>query len=130
MLVQAGEALDVEGLVTGQAERRHAVAGQELQRSTPSPIRFERWMRSYVSAITARTPSSAVPWPPSPATNRCRIPCRRARQAAPRPRVVFGGVVDRPFGTVEMVEGPAAPAIRDQAVAQALVGEGAADQTS
>ena len=25
------------------------------------PIRFERWIRSYDSAITARAPSSAVP---------------------------------------------------------------------
>ena len=30
--------------------------------STPIPIRFERWMRSKLSAITARTPSSAVPF--------------------------------------------------------------------
>ena len=29
--------------------------------STPIPMRFERWMRSNVSARTARTPSSAVP---------------------------------------------------------------------
>ena len=29
--------------------------------STPMPIRLERWMRSYDSAITALTPSSAVP---------------------------------------------------------------------
>ena len=29
--------------------------------STPMPTRFERWMRSKLSAITARTPSSSVP---------------------------------------------------------------------
>jgi hypothetical protein len=29
---------------------------------TPMPIRLLRWMRSYDSAITARTPSSAVPF--------------------------------------------------------------------
>ena len=29
--------------------------------STPMPIRLERWMRSYDSAMTARTPSSMVP---------------------------------------------------------------------
>ena len=29
--------------------------------STPMPIRFERWIRSYDSAMTARTPSSMVP---------------------------------------------------------------------
>ncbi len=29
--------------------------------STPMPMRFERWMRSYDSAMTAFTPSSAVP---------------------------------------------------------------------
>ena len=29
--------------------------------STPMPIRLERWMRSYDSAMTARTPSSTVP---------------------------------------------------------------------
>ena len=28
---------------------------------TPIPIRFDRWIRSYDSAMTARTPSSAVP---------------------------------------------------------------------
>ena len=28
---------------------------------TPMPIRFERWIRSKDSAITARTPSSVVP---------------------------------------------------------------------
>ena len=30
--------------------------------STPMPIRLERWMRSKLSAITARTPSSLVPF--------------------------------------------------------------------
>ena len=30
--------------------------------STPIPIRLERWMRSKLSAITARTPSSFVPF--------------------------------------------------------------------
>ena len=29
--------------------------------STPMPTRFERWMRSKLSAITALTPSSSVP---------------------------------------------------------------------
>ena len=29
--------------------------------STPMPIRFERWIRSKLCAITARTPSSRVP---------------------------------------------------------------------
>ncbi len=29
--------------------------------STPMPIRFERWMRSKLSAMTAFTPSSIVP---------------------------------------------------------------------
>ena len=30
--------------------------------STPMPTRFERWMRSKLSAITARTPSRRVPF--------------------------------------------------------------------
>ncbi len=30
--------------------------------STPMPMRFDRWMRSKLSASTARTPSSAVPF--------------------------------------------------------------------
>ena len=30
--------------------------------STPIPTRFERWMRSKLSAMTARTPSSLVPF--------------------------------------------------------------------
>ena len=29
--------------------------------STPIPMRFERWIRSKLSVMTARTPSSAVP---------------------------------------------------------------------
>ena len=35
--------------------------GRNCSGSTPMPTRFERWMRSKLSAMTARMPSSAVP---------------------------------------------------------------------
>ncbi len=64
--------------------------------STPMPIRFERWMRSKLSAITARTPSSFVPLAAQsreepvpyslPASTTRSMPCLD---------VAHGGVVDR-----------------------------------
>ena len=50
--------------------------------ATPMPIRLERWMRSKLSVMTARTPSSLGPSPPSRGWSRCRIPCRRSRRPA------------------------------------------------
>ena len=35
--------------------------GGNISGSTPMPMRFERWMRSKLSAMTARTPSNMVP---------------------------------------------------------------------
>ena len=35
---------------------------RELERDTPMPTRFERWMRSKLSVMTARTPSRLVPF--------------------------------------------------------------------
>ena len=43
------------------ASRRSAPSGN-CSGSTPIPTRFERWMRSKLSTITARTPSSLVPF--------------------------------------------------------------------
>ena len=44
------------GRATRPPRRRGTASG-----STPMPTRFERWMRSKLSAMTARTPSSSVP---------------------------------------------------------------------
>ena len=39
----------------------HEVPCWKVSGATPMPTRLERWMRSKLSAITARTPSSSVP---------------------------------------------------------------------
>ena len=51
--------LDLEDLLAGEPEGLRRVALGELQGE--HPIRFDRWIRSKLSAMTARTPSSAVP---------------------------------------------------------------------
>ena len=51
-----------EGLEAGETEARRALAAGNSSGTMPMPIRFERWMRSYDSAITARTPWSAGPF--------------------------------------------------------------------
>ena len=49
-------------LAAGEPERRSRVCpGRNCSGSTPMPTRLVRWMRSKLSAITARTPSSSVP---------------------------------------------------------------------
>ena len=69
--------------------------------STPIPIRLERWMRSYDSAMTARTPSSAVPLAaqsreePEPYS----LPASTTSGVAVR-GVLLGRVVDRRLLTV------------------------------
>jgi len=72
----AGKALQVDRLAACEPERLRILAGEELQGSTPMPTRFDLWIRSKLSARTARTPSSAGPLPPSHATSRSRTPCR------------------------------------------------------
>jgi hypothetical protein len=76
-LMPSGDAGDVERLGAVELQGLAVVPSLNCSGSTPMPTRFERWMRSKLSAITALTPSSACPWPPSRATSRCRIPCRR-----------------------------------------------------
>ena len=49
-----------DDLLARQAERL-PVLPRTASGSTPMPTRFERWMRSKLSAITARTPSRLVP---------------------------------------------------------------------
>ena len=63
--------------------------------STPMPMRLERWMRSKLSAITARTPSNMVPLAaqsrdePVPYSLPARITQRRAFLL-----VAHGGIED------------------------------------
>ena len=114
--------------------RRSVPASRRSRRSgncsgrTPMPIRLERWIRSKLSAITARTPSSFVPFAaqsreePDPyslpgqddewdAVPR-RRPSRRRRS-----------VVSSPSGKCRVKP----PAPLDQEVPKPDVGEGAAD---
>ncbi len=53
---------DRELLAPGEPERLAALAGRNWSGSTPIISRFERWIRSYDSAITARTPSRFGPF--------------------------------------------------------------------
>jgi hypothetical protein len=59
---QAGDILDRDRLVPVEAERLRSVPSANCSGSTPMPTRFERWMRSKLSVITARTPSNVVPF--------------------------------------------------------------------
>ena len=98
----------------------------ELQRRTPMPIRFERWMRSKLSAITARTPSSTCPWRPSRARSRCRTPSGEDRPAGVL-RFCTASLRRRSTPAHRrQVQRDAALDAGHQQVAQADVGEGAA----
>jgi hypothetical protein len=48
-------------LVALQAERLPALPAWKVSGTTPMPTRFERWMRSKLWAMTARTPRRLVP---------------------------------------------------------------------
>src|SRR6266571_5301359 len=56
------DAADVDGFFTGDAQRPDRVAAFELERQHAIPTRLERWMRSKLRTITARTPRSNVPF--------------------------------------------------------------------
>ena len=65
----------VKRLLAGEPERSGGcLLPVNSKGSTPMPTRFERWMRSKLSAITARTPKQlAVPLAAqSRLTSRCR----------------------------------------------------------
>ena len=93
----AREPADGDGLVALQAERlAHDVSPSNTSGTTPMPTRFERWMRSKLWAITARTPSRLVPLAaqsreePVPYS----LPAKNDERHAFR-LVAHGGVVDR-----------------------------------
>ena len=96
--------------------------------STPMPTRFERWMRSKISAITARTPSSSVPLAaqsrdePVPYSLPAMTIERRAVLLVRHRRVVDELTLAAGLGASR----PAALRARRQLVAQADVGERAA----
>ena len=89
-----------------------------------------RWIRSYDSARTARTPSNAVPLAaqsrddPDPYSVPARI-----SSGVPVPGVIHRGVVDSGHRTVGLGEVASDPALGAgcELVAQPDVGEGAAD---
>ncbi len=93
------EARDVEDLFAGQAQGLSRVAWQDYcNGSTPIPIRLERWMRSKLSASTARTPSSVVPFiRPVTATtqNRTSLPASTTRGVPLTRHNAPGCVIDR-----------------------------------
>ena len=86
-------------------------------------------MRSYDSAMTALTPSSACPWPPSRATSPSRTPCRDRTTSGIRRLVVLGGLEDRGDLAAVLVKSRVTAALGAgrQLVAQPDVGERAAD---
>ena len=90
--------------------------------------RLLRWMRSKLSAITARTPSSSVPLAaqsrdePDPYS----LPAMTSSGTSASSRYRTDGVVDRHRLAVGQVARPAALGARRHAVAQADVGERAA----
>ena len=100
--------------------------GRNCNGSTPIPTRLERWMRSKLSASTARTPSNVVPFAAQsrddpepyslPASTTSGVPCFG---------VTHGCVVDRGHvaGREERGEAPLGPG--RQLVAEPDVGEGA-----
>ena len=91
------------------------------------PTRLERWMRSKLSAITARTPSRTVPL--AAQSRELPVPYSLpAMTTSGRPvrLVEHGRVVDRHRLAGRRVPGEAALDIVEHAVADADVGEGAA----
>ena len=93
----------------------------------PIPTRFERWMRSKLSAMTNRTPSSAGPL----AAQSRDEPEPYSRPARTASGDAFGGVahrhvVDEPLVAVGQVDGVRPLLALDEPVAQPDVAEGAA----
>lgn len=60
-LDRSGDTGHIDDLVAAEAERLDGVAVANWNGRTPIPTRFERCMRSYLSAMTARMPRSSVP---------------------------------------------------------------------
>ena len=54
--------MHIEGLVALETEALRSWPARKVSGMTPMPTRFERWMRSKLSAITTFTPSRKVPF--------------------------------------------------------------------
>ena len=91
------------------------------------PIRFERWMRSKLSAMTARTPRSIVPLAaqsreePVPYSLPARI-----TSGVPAALISHCGVINAHLFAAWHVHGDAALDARHQEIAQPDIGERAA----
>ena len=105
----------------------HDVPSSKTSGRTPMPTRLERWMRSKLWAMTARTPRRRVPLAaqsrdePVPYS----LPAKMT-SGTPSACVAHGGVVDRHDLAVGLVGGDAAFDAGDHLVLDADVGEGAA----
>ena len=91
------------------------------------PIRLERWMRSKLSAMTARTPSKAgALGRPIPARTRAVLLARHHHQGRTLPLVAHGRIVNAQNFPRRPMNAVAALPVRGHFIANADVGEGAA----
>jgi hypothetical protein len=111
----------------GEPELFGVLAVGKTSGSTPMPTRLARWMRSKLSAMTARTPSSSVPL--AAQSRELPVPYSlpaRMTSGTWSAAVAHRGVVDgHPLAAV--VGGDAALDAGDQLVLEPDVGEGAPD---
>jgi len=94
---------DVELFIAADTERLNGIIALDWRGECPCR-RLERWMRSKLLAITARTPRSGSLWPASPLNDRCvfltpntiiGVPCARYRSAASKIDIVSRMMVER-----------------------------------